>query len=54
MQGKHDGTVQGVRYFTCQPKRGIFVRPKSLKVSLLRIVKWQLPTGKDSFVQNKR
>ena len=38
VQGKHNGTVQGVRYFSCPPKRGIFVRPKTLKVSSLTIV----------------
>ncbi|XP_072028928.1 kinesin-like protein KIF13A isoform X2 [Amphiura filiformis] len=28
--GKHNGCVQGVRYFTCRPKRGVFVRPERL------------------------
>ncbi|XP_049855904.1 kinesin-like protein KIF13A isoform X3 [Schistocerca gregaria] len=28
--GKNDGTVQGVRYFTCKPKCGIFVRADKL------------------------
>ncbi|XP_034249047.1 kinesin-like protein KIF13A isoform X2 [Thrips palmi] len=28
--GKNDGTVQGVRYFTCRPKHGIFVRADKL------------------------
>ncbi len=28
--GKHNGCVQGVRYFTCKPKHGIFVRPDRL------------------------
>lgn len=28
--GKNDGTVQGVRYFTCKPKHGMFVRADKL------------------------
>ncbi|XP_071804732.1 kinesin-like protein KIF13A isoform X3 [Asterias amurensis] len=28
--GKHNGCVQGVRYFSCKPKHGIFVRPDRL------------------------
>ena len=31
-QGKNDGTVKGVKYFECPPKKGIFVRPKNLKL----------------------
>ena len=30
--GKHDGTVQGVKYFTCKPNYGVFVRPSQVKV----------------------
>ncbi|CAG8553950.1 10474_t:CDS:2 [Paraglomus occultum] len=30
--GKHDGMVQGERYFQCRPKHGVFVRPDKIKV----------------------
>ena len=30
-QGKNDGSVKGVRYFSCPNKRGVFVRARSLK-----------------------
>merc|ERR1719347_1099413 len=30
-QGKNDGSVDGVRYFNCGAKRGMFVRPKNLR-----------------------
>lgn len=29
--GKNDGTVQGVKYFTCKPSHGIFVKPSQVK-----------------------
>lgn len=29
-KGKNDGTVQGVQYFTCKPKHGMFVRADKL------------------------
>lgn len=28
--GKNDGTVQGISYFSCRPKHGIFVRADKL------------------------
>ncbi|TCD64746.1 hypothetical protein EIP91_003668 [Steccherinum ochraceum] len=31
-QGKNDGTVQGLKYFTCKPAHGIFVKPSQVKV----------------------
>ena len=29
--GKNDGSVQGVRYFKCEPNHGVFTRPEKLK-----------------------
>lgn len=30
IKGKNDGMVQGIRYFTCKPKHGMFVRADKL------------------------
>lgn len=30
--GKNDGTVQGVKYFTCKLPHGMFVRPSLVKI----------------------
>lgn len=30
--GKHDGSVQGRRYFTCPPGHGLLVRPARVSV----------------------
>lgn len=30
LKGKNDGTVEGVKYFSCRPKCGIFVRADKL------------------------
>jgi tubulin-folding cofactor B len=29
--GKHDGEVEGERYFQCRPKHGAFVRPENVE-----------------------
>ena len=30
--GKNNGTINGIAYFTCQPNYGVFVRPSQVKV----------------------
>lgn len=32
LEGKNDGTVQGVRYFDCPPQKGLFIRPSMVKI----------------------
>jgi len=32
-KGKNDGSVQGVRYFTCTPGHGLFLRPEKIKAT---------------------
>lgn len=31
-KGKHDGSVQGKRYFSCRPDHGLIVRPNKITV----------------------
>ena len=31
--GKHDGEVDGQRYFRCQPQHGLMVRPDALRTA---------------------
>ena len=31
-QGKNDGSVEGKWYFSCEAKKGMFVKPKNLKL----------------------
>eukprot|EP01083_Nonionella_stella_P282857 962617_1 len=44
--GEHDGAVRGVRYFTCPPTRGIFVKKiKSIQSNAAPIgVYWSMPS----------
>ena len=32
--GKHDGSVEGVSYFTCPPRHGLFVKPESVRLAV--------------------
>lgn len=34
--GEHDGDVNGVRYFTCESKRGIFIKKKQITKKILQ------------------
>jgi CAP-Gly domain-containing linker protein 1 len=44
--GKNDGSVNGVRYFQCEPYRGIFAR-------LYRLTRYPLGQKDDSYIYNK-
>lgn len=30
--GKNDGAINGIAYFTCKPNYGVFVRPSQVKI----------------------
>ena len=32
--GKHDGKIEGIRYFRCPDREGLFVRPSNLRIVL--------------------
>jgi dynactin 1 len=31
-KGKNDGSIKDVKYFSCKPNHGVFVRPSQVKV----------------------
>lgn len=35
--GKNDGSVAGVAYFSCPPNHGVFVRPSQVKIASLPV-----------------
>ena len=52
--GKNDGTVQGVKYFTCKPNYGMFLRPSQVKVVSEPSVCYITPQIAGSFAHNVR
>jgi dynactin complex subunit len=41
--GKNDGSVNGVKYFECDPKHGIFVRPDKIDIERKKKKREQIP-----------
>ena len=35
--GKNDGSVGGITYFSCPPNHGVFVRPSQVKIASLPV-----------------
>jgi dynactin 1 len=52
--GKNDGTVQGLKYFTCKPNHGMFLRPSQVKVVSEPPVCRITPQISGSFAHNVR
>ena len=50
--GKNDGTVQGVKYFTCKPNHGMFIRPSQVKVISEPTVRYPIPQIPGSIAHN--
>jgi len=48
-KGKHDGCVQGRRYFTCKPGHGLLVRPSRVTVRGINGSKLRVDWFKCSF-----
>jgi len=44
--GKNDGSVQGEKYFTCNPSHGVFVRPEKVTVGDFPVID-ELDMGED-------
>jgi len=52
--GKNDGTVQGVKYFTCKPNHGMFIRPSQVKIVSEPTVRLSVPQTAGSTVHDVR
>lgn len=50
-EGKNDGSVNGMRYFTCEPNHGIFARP--IKLELISRAQDETPGTSHTPVQNQ-
>ncbi|KAJ3333966.1 hypothetical protein HDU76_000098 [Blyttiomyces sp. JEL0837] len=51
--GKNDGSVQGIRYFDCEPACGVFVRSSQIKAILSSPIAATAPNSADVEVQSE-